>query len=744
MIADSTGRTTSRRKLSPAARIRVLVSVLVVSSLALVGMAVTGKAPVPPGLEFIQVGHWVYNAAFESAYHVDGSTNRVDARVKVPGVSPGSQVVQGERSGYVVGKRITVFSKQTLSVESSMVPPAEEEPVALEAAGGPYLVYRDAGRVARMGDPIVTIPAGGQLAGPVVTADGTLWVHRVDTGLLCELPRQATRLACQAQLPPGHQGVLALVDDRPVVVDTTSDTMRFIGSDGLGEPVLVGLDLPPAAQVANSAVAGRLAVVDPERRQLHMVDTAGLTKDRPVTRPVPPVELAKDGKFAGPVTTGQTVAVVDETRNELHTYDTTSGTMKTTKVPGKGGAPRLALGEDNRIYVDAADGSRVLVVNGEDGIVVSVPVGGPVPVGGEDPTSSNTQTGSAVPSGGTADPNPGTTATNTAPPASNPNPPQATHNPPPRPPVAAATPPGAPGDIDATAGDGSATVTWQAPANNGAPITAYHLSWRGGSMRVSGPTTRATVGGLVNGTSYVITVVAENSAGRGPGADSRPVIPVRPAAAPNVTGTINPDSGVTTVNWNQPDLGGGALVHYVVSVPGQADKQVNGTSTTYADASGTVTVRAVTKSGSSDVNGAPGSTDIAPLAKRSTGNIARVQTAGPDSIAVTVNVTTYGNATTCEYAIGFYERFILSAPCAGTSTVLLRGVYPGPFGFHHVNVELISAQGRQALTDWISVPEPCCPSEPTSGEPGFGFVIWLPAVLPAVLAAVRRRKDEVL
>ncbi|KAA2267220.1 fibronectin type III domain-containing protein [Solihabitans fulvus] len=726
---------------------------MVACCLGAVGFAMAGQGPAPVGLQFLQVGHWVYNTAFQSAFHIDGSTNQVDARASVPGAEPGSQATQGEHSGYVVERsRITEFSKSTLSVENVLTPPATEQPVVLEVAGGPYLVYRNAGQVVRLGDPMTTVPAGGPVSGPVATSDGTVWLHRIDTGSLCELPRDAVLLACPARIPQGHNGSLAIVDDKPVLIDTTSATLSQVGKDGLGEPSAIGTDLSATAQVANNAVDGRLAVADPSRHQLVLIDTAGLAKNRPVAKPVA-VDLPKESRFAGPITTSHTIALVDETSNEVLTYDSSGSRKGTAKMPGTGVAPKLALGEDSRIYVDSPDGSHVLVVNGEDGTVAAVPVNGTTT--SQAPSGTGRTTGSTEPPTSAPPPSSGEPAspTTTTPPPllppilatqqPKPAPHQDTATPskPTPPPVAPASPPGAPGNVGAVAGDGAATVTWAAAAPNGAPVTGYVLSWPGGSTRVGGGLATATVTGLTNGTSYVITVAAENSAGRGAGASAGAVIPGRPADAPAVTAKSS-FAGYVDVTWTRPDLHGGTLVHYVVSAAGQADQTLATEAARLltspaAQAFDAVTVRAVTRygpPGSPTYQGAPGTGQVvSPLGWPSV-TITRVTMATPGDLTVTVNATTNGSPTTCQASgSGGTGAWV---PCAGSTDLSLKGVTPiGGTGMYNVTVNVKNAVDNGLAAMWWGVPQPA--STPHSG-PG-GFVIWL---WPAILAGTRRWKKH--
>ncbi|MFD9889424.1 fibronectin type III domain-containing protein [Amycolatopsis sp. NPDC059027] len=706
----------ARRGFSAVVRTRLAIALLVTACLVLIGVAVSGRAPMPAGLQFVQVGHWVYSSELQSALHIDGGTSQVDARASVPGAEQGSQVAQGERSGYVVERsRITMFDKSTLSVENAATPPATETPAVLEAVGGPYLVYRNAGQIVRLGDPTATVPAGGPLSPPVVTSAGTLWVHRIDNGSVCELPRGATRLACPAQLPPGHGGLLALVDDQPVLLDITADTLSVIGKDGLGEPVGIGVKLPPSAQVANTSVDGRLAVADPERNQLHLIDTAGLAGKRPASKPVS-VELPKDGRFAGPVATTHVVAMVDETRNEVRTYDSTGSLKSTKKVPGKGDRARLAHGEDNRIYVDSADGSHVLVVNGDNGSVVEVAV---------DEQARNQTTSAAPPA---------------SQPADNPQPPaQPPASPPPSrqsaPPVAAATPPGAPRNVSASAGNGAATVSWGAAPENGARITAYHLSWPGGSTTVGGSARSATVNGLTAGTSYTITVVAENSAGRGAGAGARVLIQGPPAGAPSVT--VNAKlGGQVSASWSQPDLHGATLLHYVVSATGQGDRQVSGTSADFSGMSGavTVTVRAVTQYGSGPaLTGSAGSKTATVPTEPPTIKITRVRTMSNLDLVVTVSADGKGSPATCQATV-FGKASSSSVACSGSTQLTIPNVQW--FGGATVKATITTAAGTRE-DNWQGTPE----VGGGGGAPGSsgGFLFWIG---PVALVGLRHGKGK--
>jgi hypothetical protein len=77
--------------------------------------------------------------------------------------------------------------------------------------------------------------------------------------------------------------------------------------------------------------------------------------------------------------------------------------------------------------------------------------------------------------------------------------------------------PDAPVDIVATPGDGAATISWTAPADNGSPILEYLVNGRGTTVQktVAGTTTTLLFDGLTNGTTYKFKVAARNAVGVG-------------------------------------------------------------------------------------------------------------------------------------------------------------------------------------------------------------------------------------
>jgi len=96
-----------------------------------------------------------------------------------------------------------------------------------------------------------------------------------------------------------------------------------------------------------------------------------------------------------------------------------------------------------------------------------------------------------------------------------------------------ATVPAAPTNVVATAGDGSATVTFTAPTDNGgSAITGYEVFDSDGNRVATGnaDATSITITGLTNGTTYTFTVIAKNAVGSSiPSLPSNAVTPQAPS-----------------------------------------------------------------------------------------------------------------------------------------------------------------------------------------------------------------------
>ncbi|MDE3723146.1 fibronectin type III domain-containing protein [Nocardiopsis sp. N85] len=169
-------------------------------------------------------------------------------------------------------------------------------------------------------------------------------------------------------------------------------------------------------------------------------------------------------------------------------------------------------------------------------------------------------------------------------------------------------PPGAPTPVSATAGDGSASLSWPEAYSPDAPVEEYHITWNDGELTVGGDELTVEITGLTNGTAYRFRVRAVNAHGLGPAAQSMEVTPGEraPGAPASVTAQAT-GSENATVSWTAVDGAHDYLVTIdAASGTDPSDRTSTGTS---ADVSGltpgetyTFTVTARTQGG---VSGAP-------------------------------------------------------------------------------------------------------------------------------------------
>ncbi|MEI8323066.1 MAG: fibronectin type III domain-containing protein, partial [Actinomycetes bacterium] len=159
--------------------------------------------------------------------------------------------------------------------------------------------------------------------------------------------------------------------------------------------------------------------------------------------------------------------------------------------------------------------------------------------------------------------------------------------------VVPAAVPGVPTSVSATRGDGLASISWAAPASNGATITGYTATSNPGGLScvwASGPLS-CDVLGLTNGTSYTFTVSATNSVGEGnPSSASQSVVP---AAVPGLPTSVSGSrgNGSVSLTWSAPSsVGGSGIIDYVIEYSSNS----GATWATFADGTSTMTSATVT------------------------------------------------------------------------------------------------------------------------------------------------------
>ncbi len=567
---------------------RAGLAAVVAGCVALMSVVVlSGPGNADSGVAFTQSGHWVYNSAIGRIFHLNGSTGDVDAEVGLSSGTPGAQVVQTDKNGYVLSRsRIDQFGKSDLTVADDPIEvPVDEQPVGLEAAGAAFAVYQKSGRVMRLGSKEAVAVPGGRLGDPVVTSDGTLWVHRVDQGDLCQLPLAADRMSCPASVPKGHKGSLTAIGTKAVFVDLTARDVYTLTGDGIGERTELGdVDVPDNALVAGNDLDGRLAIVDPGKSVVHLVDL-GARPAAPVTTPIRP------GKYDKVASSGQGLALLDRKNADLLTLGRDGKETSHQKVASRQKddeqkrEPSLFRGDDSRVYVESSKGDRVVVVD-RDGQAETVELGSDEQGKAETPVKP-TQKPTKTPPPVKTPPPPVKTQTPPArkitPPGKRPTPGKTRTMPPRKTTPPKSTPtnqaptnqatakpglPGAPASVLAKPGG---IVTWTAAAPHGATITSYRVSWTGGSLTVGGTARSATISELASQTGYYVSVQAVNRVGAGPAVRSNRVeLAWDPAESPREL-LVRDDgtSGRITLEWAGPTMGEGTFLRYDVSMGGR-------------------------------------------------------------------------------------------------------------------------------------------------------------------------------
>ena len=150
--------------------------------------------------------------------------------------------------------------------------------------------------------------------------------------------------------------------------------------------------------------------------------------------------------------------------------------------------------------------------------------------------------------------------------------------------------PFAPVNVSAVAGNGAATVTWQAPpahadgtpGNNGSAILRYVVTASPGGQSATTPngtTTSIPVTGLANGTTYTFTVRAVNAIGNGlVSAPSNAVTPAGPPLAPSGV-TASAGDRYAVVQWSPANGNGSEITSYRITAPGVTPVNVSGEQT---------------------------------------------------------------------------------------------------------------------------------------------------------------------
>jgi hypothetical protein len=131
--------------------------------------------------------------------------------------------------------------------------------------------------------------------------------------------------------------------------------------------------------------------------------------------------------------------------------------------------------------------------------------------------------------------------------------------------------PGAPTSVTATRGDGTATVSFVAPVDDGgSAITGYTVTSTPGGVTASCAASPCEVDGLANGVAYTFAVTASNGSGQGPASVAS--LAVTPAGAPMAPAALDAQRADRSIvlSFVTPNDNGEAITGYEVSLDGGA------------------------------------------------------------------------------------------------------------------------------------------------------------------------------
>src|SRR6266852_6389682 len=246
-----------------------------------------------------------------------------------------------------------------------------------------------------------------------------------------------------------------------------------------------------------------------------------------------------------------------------------------------------------------------------------------------------------------------------------------------------ATVPSAPQNLVASAGNGSVSLSWTAPASNGgAPVTSYNVlrsTTSGAETALSSGVTGTTYtdSSALNGTTYFYKVAAVNSAGPGPASNEASATPATvPSAPQNLVASAG--NGSVSLSWTAPASNGGAPVtsyNVLRSTTSGAETALSSgvTGTTYTDSSalnGTTYFYKVTAVNSAGPGAASNEASATPTAAPTVPSAPQNLTASAGNASVLLSwaaPASNGGAPVTSYNV-------LRSTSSGTESLLTSGV----------------------------------------------------------------------
>jgi hypothetical protein len=523
-----------------------VIALLLATALTVLGIGATDNA-----VANYDASSWLWSSSRGEVDRVNGVTARVDTRFKVKDAQNHEiQISQTDR--YLILRdldtgQVSALDLTTLQI-NAVLPTTPGLGVSVALHGETAFVIDAVQGQVRQLDPRTLAPTGDAIALPNGIAPGgfdgkgALWIAVPTEGTVVAIAPGTNGaspkvLRTVTVADPGHDLVLSTLDEGVAVLDTTKQALVAVRGDKI-ETTPVATDAPAILPARTGGTLVPITVV--EERKVIVVGGK-----KAVQFKVPGM-----GTLSAAVSFAGHIYCSDPTTGIVYEFDGTGKQVNQIRISSAGGALELEVRE-NHLFINAPDGSTARVID-EKHVVKEVNKYEDGVLGADPPPPP--------------------------PPAPQPKPVKAV--------------PGKPQNVTASAGDGSAVVTWRKAADNGSAITKYVIEGGPQPITVGAKQRSVEIKGLTNAKPYQFTMYAANSVGAGPKATSPVVTPTAdvPDAPVSATAEANPD-GTIDVAWPAANGQGRKIISYTVtSVTGGVQAPVGSvTDTTMTIAKGSLT-----------------------------------------------------------------------------------------------------------------------------------------------------------
>ncbi|MEV6350741.1 fibronectin type III domain-containing protein [Actinoplanes sp. NPDC051851] len=512
----------------------------VVALAAGLGLTVLGLGAADEAVASFDAASWVWSRAQGEVARVNGVTAKIDTRVDV-GQAKGHALQVSQSDRFAILRDVNTGAIGTMDLTdlqafwNSQASPGNGVSVALHDDAA-FVIDTTQGKVQQI-DPSSLQPIGEALAFPPgITAGafddaGLLWIAAPSEGTVTGIqPAPVTtdgvagttgpqKVRTETVASPSHDLKITTLDAGVGVLDSTNNVLTRVTMTG---KTPVSLPLTGPADVPAHTDGSVIPVTVTSTRQVLGVGAQSVQ----ATFTVPGSD---DTTLQPAVAWEGYYYVAEEDGDTVHVFDAAGTAQEGIEFQKPGGSLELEVRE-SYLFINAPGSSTARVVDDSHGVRTVDKYADDV-LGGD------------------------------APPVTTPRvtPPKKETKP-------KVTKPGAPKNVRAAAGNAEVRVTWQAAADNGAPISKYVVVGNGQTMTVGADQRSVTVTGLTNGETYTFEVHAVNKKGDGPAKASNPVKPTSEVPDPPGTPVAEAQAdGTVKVTWPAANGQGLEIERYTVT-----------------------------------------------------------------------------------------------------------------------------------------------------------------------------------